>query len=191
MNFQELMQRMAELDRPVSEESTVEDVGVEECGMMPAMSSMSPMEDKPQQDTVTMNVSMNGNGAGGIADLMAILRNIEEKGEADDEPMIAIGGGDDMSAAQGDIDGDGDHDMDDHDMEKDDLMGQKAEMDEFANEPDEMYKDISAVTQTGGDIHSKGGEAPKVNGGGNPLLKVKVEGILEQLTSLYKEVKLR
>jgi hypothetical protein len=75
--------------------------------------------------------------------------------------------------------------MDDHDMEK------NRSMDEFANEPDSMYQDINAVTRTGGDIHSKGGEAPKVNGGGNPLLKVKVEGILEQLTSLYKEVKLR
>lgn len=183
MNFQELMQRMVELDKPVSEES-----GVEECGMMPTMSSMSPMspmEDKPQQDTVTMNVSMNGNGAGGIADLMAILRNIEEKGEEDDA-IIAIGGDDDaVSMAQGDVDSDGDHDMDDHDMERD------RDMDEFANEPDDVYGGIDAVTQTGNDIHSKGGEAPKVNGGGSPLLKIKVEGILEQLTGLYKEVKLR
>jgi hypothetical protein len=180
MNFQELMQKMAELDRPVSEETTA----AEGCGMMaPPMGGMPPMNDK-QQDTVTMNVSMNGNGAGGIADLMSILRNIEEKDDAADS-IIAIGGGDEVSRNQGDLDNDGDHDMDDHDMEK------NRSMDEFANEPNSMYQDISAVTRTGGDIHSKGGEAPKVNGGGNPLLKVKVEGILEQLTSLYKEVKLR
>lgn len=180
MNFQELMQKMVDLDRPVSEETAVEG-----CGMMPPpMSGMPSMEDKPQPDTVTMNVSMNGNGAGGIADLMAILRNIEDKDDQEDS-IIAIGGDDNVSTAQGDFDRDGDHDMDDHDMEK------NRAMDEFANEPDSMYQDIGAVTRTGGDIHSKGGEAPKVNGGGNPLLKVKVEGILEQMTKLYQEVKLR
>lgn len=56
---------------------------------------------------------------------------------------------------------------------------------EFANEPDEMYGDISSVTRTGGDIHSKGSEALKVNGGGNPLAHK------SRLESLYNSIKNR
>jgi hypothetical protein len=61
-----------------------------------------------------------------------------------------------------------------------------------------MYGSVSDVTGTGNDIHSKGAEAPKVNGGGNPMkikagetfklpsgdLKIKLEG-------LYNDIKLR
>jgi hypothetical protein len=70
--------------------------------------------------------------------------------------------------------------------------------DDFANEPDETYQGIDAVTHTGDDLHSQGAEAPPVNGGGNPMkvktgetfklpsgdLKIKLEG-------LYKEIKSR
>jgi len=51
-------------------------------------------------------------------------------------------------------------------------------------EPDEKYGDISSVTATGNDLASKGKEAPKVNGGGNPM-----ESIRQQLDARYKEIK--
>ena len=54
----------------------------------------------------------------------------------------------------------------------------------YANEPDEKYSDVSAVTATGNDLASKGKEAPKVNGGGNPM-----ESIRQQLDARYKEIK--
>lgn len=47
-------------------------------------------------------------------------------------PGDDAGKGDDVTKAQGDLDGDGDHDMDDHDMEKD---GDKEEVDEYDNSP--------------------------------------------------------
>jgi hypothetical protein len=119
---------------------------VEECGSMPMP---SPMASTKQQDNVTMNLSMNGSGAGGIRDLMAILKNIEQGGDKDSDMVIG--------------------------------------MEEYANEPKEMTAGIDVVTPTGNDIHSKGIEAPKVNGGGNPMQ----ETLMAQLANLYQEVKLR
>jgi hypothetical protein len=131
-----------------------EDDPVGECGSMPSMGPMSSMAPK-QQDNVTMNVSMNGSGAGGIRDLMSILKNIEQGGSGDDEQGVIVG------------------------------------MEEFTNSPDEQTAQVDAVTSTGDDLHSKGGEAPKVNGGGNPMQRGVSEGLLDQLNNLYQEVKLR
>jgi hypothetical protein len=44
---------------------------------------------------------------------------------------------------------------------------------------------IDAVTQTGDDMHSKGEERPKVNGGGNPMQ----EALVSRLAQLYDEIK--
>jgi hypothetical protein len=155
MNFQELLQRMSQLDQPVSEESLDT---VEECGdMMPPMSSMSSMPSIPpkQQDNVNMNVNLSASGSGGIKDLMDILRNIDEKDDAVSMP-IAIKS-----------------------------MGRSLE-DDYANEPDEVYGNINSVTGTGDDLHSKGQEAPKVNGGGNPLA---LETLKQKLQAQYNQIK--
>ena len=50
-------------------------------------------------------------------------------------PMNGDDGGDDMSVAQGDVDNDGDHDMDDHDAQND-----KEEVDEYDNTPSDPNK---------------------------------------------------
>ena len=82
----------AQMAPPSGPEIPVEECGdemmpaaVEECGMdMPGdMMSHAPK----QQDNVTMNVSMNGSGAGGIRDLMDILRNLEDAGGSDEIEM--------------------------------------------------------------------------------------------------------
>lgn len=57
--------------------------------------------------------------------------------------------------------------------------------DDFANEPDETYAPIDTMMPTGSDLHSKGIEAPKVNGGGNPMAH------MERLENLYQQVKIR
>ena len=174
MNFQDLMQKIKDIDEGLEgtdkftlADQDVEEMGmaksnaetplmgdVEECGGMPSMGPMSSMAPK-QQDNVTMNVSMNGSGAGGIRDLMSILKNIEQGGSGDDEQDVIVG------------------------------------MEEFANSPNEQTAPVDAVTSTGDDLHSKGGEAPKVNGGGNPMQRGVSEGLLDQLNNLYQEVKLR
>jgi len=61
---------------------------------------------------------------------------------------------------------------------------------EFANSPDEMYGTVGDVTPTGDDMHSKGAEAPKVNGGGNPF-GVNEEELIARLGSLYETIKNR
>ena len=63
-----------------------------ECGSM-----MSPMSAPKQSDSVTMNVSMNGSGAGGIKDLLDILRNIEKSdGQDSDDILVGIGAEEDF-----------------------------------------------------------------------------------------------
>jgi hypothetical protein len=59
--------------------------------------------------------------------------------------------------------------------------------DKLANTPEEEIAGIDAVTATGDDLHSKGGEAPPVNGGGNPMKKE--SQIKSDLMKLYMEMK--
>jgi hypothetical protein len=187
MNFNELFQKMRELDQPVGEElkggqkkldvdkdgdieaddlkdlrdKKVDEELVDECGMGPMTSPQG------QQDNVNMSVNMSGSGSGGIRDLLDILKNIDDNNGSPD--------GDDL----GDLIGN---------MDKEPIIGSKMAVDEFANEPDEMYADTSAVTPTGDDLHSKGGEAPPVNGGGNPMT---MESLISRLSDLYQDVKSR
>jgi hypothetical protein len=189
MNFNELFQKMRELDVPVSEElkgnqdeldtdkdgdieaddlkdlrakKEVDEDVVDECGLGPM-----PSMNQEQQDTVTMNLSMNGSGSGGIRDLLDILKNID--GED--------GGGEQLGKLMGK-------------MDKEPIIGNvDMPMDEYANSPDEVYGTVGDVTQTGNDIHSKGAEAPKVNGGGNPFGVD--EDLVNRLASMYESIKSR
>ena len=64
------------------------------------------------------------------------------------------------------------------------LMGAEDEFDEeYGNEPDPEVAGVAAVTPTGDDMFSKGDEAEKVNGGGNPLQA--------HLAELYAQIKER
>ncbi len=191
MNFQELIQRMSELEMPVTEQpnegnafsgaldaarnagqsefevdgkkfKVKEDGSVEECGMMgPSSMSMPPK----QSDSVNMNVSLNASGAGGIRDLMGILKNIEDGGHDhshDMDPELIVRK---MSAP-------------DHDMEK--FMGAEA----FANEPDEMYSDINY--DAGGDLNRPKGAYAMAQPGDNAMT---VESIRNSLEKKYQAIK--
>ena len=138
----------------------------EECGDMP-VGMMGMSSHQGQQDSVTMNISMNGSGAGGIRDLMSILRNIESSDNVDvhSHDVGQMFGGDDIEVAFGE--------------EMDGGFGSAT------TEPNTATAGIDAVTATGNDIHSKGIEAPKVNGGGNPMH----ETVKYRLYTLYNEIK--
>lgn len=199
MNFQELLQRMQQLDQPVVEEPNegnafsgaldaardsgqdefevdgktykVKEDDVEEggCGMGGMSMPPSPMK---QQDNVSMNVSMNGSGAGGIRDLMTILKNIEDAGNDDGH----------------------DHDMQDPEiivrkMPSSKLMSQE----EFANEPDEMYQGSQAVTGSGDDLHgnaARGDQGDRYDGYA-PRGVPTMEGLVSRLSNLYNDIKTR
>lgn len=157
MNFQDLLSKMKQIDETVS---------VEECGMpMPGISVGGP---RPEQaDSVTMNVSMNGSGAGGIKDLMNILKNIEHG--SDD-----VGGHHDSHRGDDEIVIGGPLDAKMADLE-----------DSYNNEPNPVTTGSNMMT--GDDLASKGGEAEKVNGGGNPMNVD--EGLVSRLQAHYESIK--
>jgi hypothetical protein len=213
MNFYELLSKMKQIDQSVTEEKAdkdydgdgevesgkdeymgsrmkaaekdkVDEEVVDECGM-PGMAGMpNGMMGNRQPDNVSMNVSMNAQGAGGIRDLMNVLKDIQDGPDNMDGPGMMDGPG---------------PDIDDANMMIKKLSGPGSMIDDdFANEPDETYQGIDAVTHSGDDLHSKGDEAPPVNGGGNPrqvktgeTYKLPSGDLKIKLESLYKDIKSR
>jgi hypothetical protein len=166
----------------------IEESSVAECGdMMP----MPMMPHAPgQQDSVTMNVSMNGSGTGGIKDLMDILRNIEQAAEHDhdhdhEEPMIAQ-----PHSMDGDVDivlGTADEDMlANPDAQSGSGAGDESYGNSAPGGSDAHQFGIDSITRHGDDMHSKGSvKRLRVNGGENPLQ----EALVERLQSLYDTIK--
>jgi hypothetical protein len=193
MDFRKIYQKIAEMDGsgmvPHDTVSAIngdefQDEPIEECGdMMP-----TPMSAPKQSDSVTMNVSMNGSGAGGIRDLMSILKNIEAGGE-EHYSKYDVPDTDDLELDIKSMDHPHDEPSDEHGEEDGIVFGNDME-EEYANQPDEMYAPVADITPTGNDIHSQGDERPKVNGGGNPYT-VTAEGLQRQLQNLYYEIKSR
>jgi hypothetical protein len=142
---------------------------MDECGMGPmSMPSMNK-----QQDNVSMNVSMNGSGSGGIRDLMNILRNLEK--------------GDDS------IDHDhGDHDMDSPGIDMPGMMVMKKEPvlgDEYANSPDVQLGQDNFPIDHGDDLHkSKDSYSDKPYRGDNPMA---LESYKTKLHAMYEDIKNR
>lgn len=188
MNFQDLLAKMKQIDEsPIAIPVNTDGAGAgDECdksmpngeilatecpptGMEPKnepqgdmltgeCGDMGPQASAPKQsDSVTMNVSMNGSGAGGIRDLMAILKNIEHGGAS--EPH--------------------------HDADVLVGMGAEEGFQDATTTPHPQTAGVDAMTRTGDDLSSKGKEAVKVNGGGNPMR----ESLVAKLSAMYEEVK--
>ena len=181
MDFNKLYKKIADLDkgRQVLNEN---EQPIEECGMM-SMGPMGGMDERP----TTMSVNMNASGAEGIRELLNILQ-----GQGDDMPSDGPDGGPagvlvGMDGPDAGPDGAPDmHQGDDMPMKKPGM--DEPDMDEtFANEPDPSMGSVADMTPTGDDMLSKGGEAPKVNGGGNPMQ----ESLRYRLLNLYNEIKTR
>ena len=189
MNFQELLAKMQELDRPATEA----------CGDSPMPMSMPmSMPEKPDTPPPTMSINLNAQGLDNIEELMKLVKSVNPDMDKPESPISAIsiepmdkpmGGlpslkmlpdmdsepdtdnmppmgdldrddGDDVSKAMGDIDSDGDHDMDDHDAEK------KEKDEAFGNslngsEPE--YAGMDAAMPDGNDLNK-----PKKSFSGKP-----------------------
>ena len=140
--------------------------------MMPAPAlDMPEMPHAPekQPDTVSMNVSMNGSGAGGIRDLMSVLRNLENGSE----PSPSAHGDDSIVIGEpGDIE---------QEVPVDEKFGNSVHGDRGAH-----VMGLDAIIRNGNDMHSKGDNEPmKKAGGGNPY----TESLVNKLTAMYEAIK--
>ena len=192
MNLQDLMTKLKNIDENLVVEPTGDDAApvaptkdaepaTAECGMPVAVGAMSPK----QQDNVTMNVSMNGSGAGGISDLMKILRNIEQSDNLDPHQ---------------------------HDVSKmfaqpghaEPLIGQEEEMGETIGDEEESWGNsvsgasghhthgVDAVTFAGDDMNSKGKSSPLQRAPGTNTLREPTnvsEELVNRLSQMYEAIK--
>jgi hypothetical protein len=163
-------------------DESVEQEGIEIIGgpMGGMMGGMGHSEPPKQQDSVSMNVSLNGAGAQGVRDLMDILHNIEQGvGHADhdaehdhQEPIMG-----DMVDA----------------MAHEEQIGEVIDADDGETWANSAYGDrghhthgIDSITMHGDDMNSKGGREPgKKQGGGNPYN----ESLVNRLSQMYQEIK--
>jgi len=210
MNFLDLYKKIKNLDEGLSQgnmmpqaisappSSPIVEKGIEECGPMGECGEMNSMSPK-QQDSVSMNVTMSGQGSGGIRDLMNILRNIEDAvPDNDHEPMpqhephdddeIIIGQPDHVEPEM--LDEPEEDESMKFSPEEESLDEEPEEEEDYANRPDVRIKSIAAITDLGDDLASKGKEALKQAGGGNPW-NVSESAIAEKLSKHYAEVKTR
>lgn len=145
------------------------DESVEECGEMPMPAVAMMGGHEGEQDHVSMNVSLNGAGAGGVRSLMDILRNIEQSAghepqhQEPEEPLMG-----DMV----------------HSMGHEEAVGEEFENSVQGHEGPREYG-IERIKQKGNDLASKSHGALKHNGGENPMH----EALVDRLASLYQSIK--
>jgi hypothetical protein len=150
---------------------------------MPAMTAMPSLS--PPGPSIS-TIGDLGNLDAGPLKMLPDLDMDKPKGPTDRDSMNDPRDmdSDDMDSDDipGDNDDDGDHDMDDHDMEKDD-----DKKNEYANEPDEQYKDIDyMVNKLAGGMNGPKGTYPKVAGGDNPMQRVEA---VDLRTSIRNELR--
>ena len=190
MNFRDLAERLRTIEENTAELNIDGTAPVEECGDMPTPGAVVH-EMPPQQDNVTMNVSMNGQGSGGIKSLMDILRNIEAGVEDDKvsltaEPEIAVV--DDMLTKSSDSGVAGGESIA-HEGSEETVIGHDIDDDKddaVKNRPHRVTYNVDTITRHGDDLLAKGDlKRLKMNGGENPMQ----EGLVERLQSLYDSIK--
>jgi len=80
MNFQELLAKMQELDRPATEA----------CGDSPMPMSMPPMSEKPDTPPPSMSLNLNAQGMDNIEELMKLMTKVNPDMINQPAPMSAI-----------------------------------------------------------------------------------------------------
>ena len=186
MNFNELMQRMRELDQPV--DAHTQSAPVEECGdMSPMAPPMHSMNAKPDTPPPSMSLNLNAQGMDNIESLMKLMTKVnpdminQPQGGMPPMPSLTPPGPSIMSIKPElpplkmlplDMD-DKDSDMDDKDSDMDDMDDKKK--DEWANSPDGAsgpdFKGMDSAVPNGDDLNRSKGTYPKVAGGDNPMQK--------------------
>ena len=160
----------------------------------------APSKKQELKESASMNISMTGDDAGQVAQMMDIMRNagmnptkvsdkplaprmdmekhIKALGAMDDDPNIP--GRDDV---KGDIDLKAGPGCGMEDAESDETAVEG----DYANSPEEDYAPYTDVIKGGTDLNGPKKSYPKVAGGDNPMALE--DSIKEQLANLYKEYK--
>ena len=155
-------------------------------GGMPMVPSVPPMAPEDKGNPVTMNISMNASGKDHVADLIDMMKNagMGGAGEVADAglPMRT-----DMERLRGIVDGPKDMDdlkpgLQDEPCDvcgkqhvgasscNDDIdMDDEASTEDYANEPDEEYKAIDDVINSGDDLHRSKDAYAATQDGDNPM----------------------
>jgi len=187
MNLKDLIAKMTAIEEGQEIAPTKDDKPSDAEGMIsiggpiPDMMGMGHQEQPKQQDSVSMNVSLNGAGAGGVRDLMNILHNIEGgvKGSDDDgeEPI--------MGAA---------HDAMSHDDNFDEVIDDEQESwgNSASGSSGHHTHGVDAVTFSGNDMNSKGKVSPVARAPGTNALREPSqydESLVNRLSAMYQEIK--
>ena len=175
MNFKDLMTKLNNI------EEGIEVIG----GPMPGH--------QEQPDNVTMSVNINGTGAGGVKDLMKILKDIEDGPATDvghdhgpEEPIMG-----DMVDAMA-------HAEEEEEcyVQPEESMGETFEDDheDWGNSAEggsgHHVGGVDSVTFTGDDMNSKGKVSPLARAPGtNALQHPMHESLVDKLTAMYEEIK--
>jgi hypothetical protein len=163
MQMIDVLKRLAELDAN-NPNIIKESQQVEECGMMPGMVPEMGMDIAPEKPSMPASINMTAGSGDELSNMLATIMQLAGQNKPvsaspplDNAPpapgtLEPVGGGspadtmrsvidklnpmggDDVSKSHGDLDNDGDHDMDDHDMEK------KEPVDEYDNTPSDPNK---------------------------------------------------
>ena len=207
MNLQDLMSKLKSIDEnampPLA--PTHDNVPADtECGMPIAIGG--PAGAPKQQDNVTMNVSMNGSGAGGISDLMKILRNIEGSdnkdphqhdvsqlfGEPEADPAEPLMG--DIVAKLAHEEMDGEESPMTHEYEVGETIGDEEESwgNSLNGASGHHTHGVDSVTFSGDDMNSKGKSSPLQRVPGSNTLREPTnvsEELVSRLSQMYNAIK--
>jgi hypothetical protein len=176
MNFKELAHKLQNIQEGRDVECAMGECGDDGMGLPAAI--MGITNQSHPEESLTMNVTINSKGAGGIRDLMDILKGIDDHSHDDHH-------GDMKPGMPDDDDGHALFGSDDIETVIDDSYKNSAHGDAGPT-----TFGIDAVTTTGDDMFSKGDEAPKQAGGGNPW-NMRNESLVHNLSSLYNDIKTR
>jgi hypothetical protein len=173
MNFQDLFNKIKAIDEgtmvapaPALAVASGDEVLTGECGGDMPGDIMRPPTPK-QSDSVTMNVSLNGSGAGGIRDLMDVLKNIQDGSEHDHD---AMGGEPEIALAFGEEQADGG-------------------FQDATTSPEQQVGGIEMVTPTGNDLAANNGDH-RARQAGLPHAQMPVqENLVSRLQAHYASIK--
>ena len=152
---------MPSLTPPGPSISSIGDLGNLDAGPLKMLPDLDSDDGPEMGEPKSMDIKIGGPDMDGDNDDMP-------GGEKDSD-----NGDDGVNKAHGDLDNDGDHDMDDHEMEK------KPKDEEYANEPDVDVKSVDYMNnQLAGGLNKPKGTYPKVAGGDNPMQRQNESGDL-------------